>query len=83
MKPVKRLRVTCGKHASEFMLGRVSGMLSTINVNEYEFVLRKMEDDTWIITVEGFEDDCWAIRKHIETHYPGLCEFAFAGKNEK
>lgn len=82
MKPVKTFRVTCGKHASEFMLGRVSGMLSTINVNEYEFIMRKMEDDTWVLTVEGFEDDCWNIRRHIENHYPGLCEFAFAGRDE-
>lgn len=83
MKPVKLFKVTCGKHASEFMIGRVSGMLSTINVNEYEFIIRQMEDNTWVLTVEGFEDDCWNIRRHIEYCYPGLCEFAFAGKDEK
>ena len=37
MKLVKTFTVTCGEQASEFMLGRVSGMLSTINVNKYEF----------------------------------------------
>lgn len=81
MKPVKTFRVTCAKYASEFMLGRVSGMLSTINVNEYEFIMRKQDDDTWVLSVDGFEDDCWRIRKHIDDHYPGLCEFAFVDRN--
>lgn len=82
MKLVKTFTVTCGEQASEFMLGRVSGMLSTINVNKYEFIMQKLAGGAWEITVEGYEDDCWRIKEHIEWCYPGLCKFAFVDRQE-